>query len=231
MSAITAVYSNILLTSKSLTCRQRKLKCDETKPVCSNCRRGSRECRPSDGVVFRHQQNASMNGDGEVEEGNGHKLGGFYAYKNTFDENNVWVEVPKKGRQTSAERIRANQILVTFYNITDPFNMEDTPEPEYQPSTVAIPIPIPIPQIEERAENYFQMPLTQASGLEALSAAATANFEYMRPVGLSPGDTPHSSNNLNFILNPAGPERSTSMPYPVLVGAHADFLRHALAHH
>jgi hypothetical protein len=39
-----------------------------------------------------------MNGKGEVDEGNG-RLGGFYAYKNTFDKNNVWVEVPKTGIQ------------------------------------------------------------------------------------------------------------------------------------
>lgn len=38
-----------------------------------------------------------MNGNGEVEEG-GARLGGFYAYKNTFNENNVWVDVPKTGR-------------------------------------------------------------------------------------------------------------------------------------
>ena len=39
-----------------------------------------------------------MNGNGEVEAGEGSgKLGGFYAYKNTFNENNVWVEVPKNG--------------------------------------------------------------------------------------------------------------------------------------
>lgn len=88
-----------LLTPPSLTCRQRKLKCDETKPICGQCKKGSRECRPSDGVVFRHQQNASMNGNEEVEDGNGQKLGGFFAYKNTFNEDNIWVEVPKKGSQ------------------------------------------------------------------------------------------------------------------------------------
>jgi hypothetical protein len=82
--------------------------------------------------------------------------------------------------------------------------MEDTPEPEYQASTT----PIMVSQMEERSDNYFHMPISQASGLEALSAAATANFQYMRPAGLSPGDAPHSSNNLNFILNPAGPEGS-----------------------
>lgn len=38
-----------------------------------------------------------MNGVGEVDEGND-KLGGFYAYRNTFDEHNIWVDVPKTGR-------------------------------------------------------------------------------------------------------------------------------------
>jgi hypothetical protein len=36
-----------------------------------------------------------MNGSGEKEEGG--KLGGFYSYKNTFNEKNVWVDIPKKG--------------------------------------------------------------------------------------------------------------------------------------
>lgn len=50
------------------------------------------------------------------------------------------------------------------------------------------------------------------SGLEALSNAATSSFQYIRPLpvsGISLADaqaSPHTSNNLNFILNPAGPE-------------------------
>lgn len=138
-----------------------------------------------------------MNGNGEVENGNGQRLGGFYAYKNTFNENNIWVEVPKK---------------VTFYNVTDPYNTEATPEPNYEASST----PIIVPQMEERPENYFHIPLSQASGLEALSAAATASYQYIRPVEASPGETPHSSNNLNFILNPAAPEGSIGMPSPAI---------------
>ncbi|KAJ5238744.1 transcriptional regulator family: Fungal Specific TF [Penicillium chermesinum] len=38
---------------------------DEQKPQCSQCRKGGRQCRPSEGIVFRHQQNASMNNQGE----------------------------------------------------------------------------------------------------------------------------------------------------------------------
>ncbi|KAE9375243.1 hypothetical protein N431DRAFT_542827 [Stipitochalara longipes BDJ] len=33
------------LKSSSVTCRQRKIKCDEAQPVCSNCQRAQRECQ------------------------------------------------------------------------------------------------------------------------------------------------------------------------------------------
>nr|C9K7C2.1 RecName: Full=Transcription activator AMTR1; AltName: Full=AM-toxin biosynthesis regulator 1 [Alternaria alternata]BAI44746.1 Zn(II)2Cys6 transcription factor [Alternaria alternata] len=75
-----------------LTCRQRKLKCDEKKPVCRQCAKASRECIPSPGIVFRHQQNASMNGEDSTAE---KSLKGFYAYKNTFDKDAMWVDIPK----------------------------------------------------------------------------------------------------------------------------------------
>ncbi|KAJ5263631.1 transcriptional regulator family: Fungal Specific TF [Penicillium angulare] len=68
---------------------------DEQKPECSQCRKGGRECRPSEGIVFRHQQNASMNKEGEpTPEGRGN-LKGFYSYKNTFDKDSVWLDIPK----------------------------------------------------------------------------------------------------------------------------------------
>lgn len=81
-------------TLYSLTCRQRKLKCDEKKPVCSQCCKASRECVPSSGIVFRHQHNASMNGD---DSGDDNSLKGFYAYRNTFDEETIWLDIPRSG--------------------------------------------------------------------------------------------------------------------------------------
>lgn len=66
--------------------------------MCSQCQKGGRECRPSEGVVFRHQQNASMN-ENIVEgssDGRG-SLRGFYSYKNTFDKDSVWLDIPKHG--------------------------------------------------------------------------------------------------------------------------------------
>ncbi|KAF2867979.1 hypothetical protein BDV95DRAFT_630902 [Massariosphaeria phaeospora] len=92
-----------------LTCRQRKLKCDEKKPICSHCRKASRECVPNSGIVFRHQHNASMNGDSLDET----PLKGFYAYKNTFDEETVWLDTPKH---------------ITFVNTTNPYLDPPTPE-------------------------------------------------------------------------------------------------------
>lgn len=87
--------SLLVLVDNSLTCRSRKLKCDEQKPQCSQCRKASRECRPSEGIVFRHQQNASMNK--EPDGACGGSLKGFYSYKNTFGDDNVWLEIPKHG--------------------------------------------------------------------------------------------------------------------------------------
>lgn len=70
------------------------------------------------GIVFRHQQNASMNGVGagrrgigagmggvgagahgedEGVHGVGRDLKGFYAYRNTFGADSVWLEIPKEG--------------------------------------------------------------------------------------------------------------------------------------
>lgn len=46
--------------------------------------------------MFRHQQNASMNKDDDVSSERG-GLKGFYSYKNTFDEDAVWLEIPKEG--------------------------------------------------------------------------------------------------------------------------------------
>ncbi|KAF2032249.1 hypothetical protein EK21DRAFT_99125 [Setomelanomma holmii] len=93
-----------------LTCRQRKLKCDEKKPICSQCTKASRECVPSSGIVFRHQHNASMNGD---DSGDENSLKGFYAYKNTFDEDTIWMDIPRN---------------VTFINTTNPYLDPCTPD-------------------------------------------------------------------------------------------------------
>ncbi|KAL5340333.1 hypothetical protein BJX70DRAFT_361458 [Aspergillus crustosus] len=138
-----------------LTCRTRKLKCDEQKPVCTQCQKGGRECRPSEGVVFRHQQNASMNENIEESASNGRgSLRGFYSYKNTFDKDSVWLDIPKH---------------VIFVDNSDPYAQDlETALSESEAAILAANSQSvgwegpQIPSVERR----------EAHGLEALSAIA-----------------------------------------------------------
>ncbi|KAK5946096.1 hypothetical protein PMZ80_000235 [Knufia obscura] len=94
------------------TCRQRKLKCDETKPVCGQCRKSNRECLASEGISFRHAQNAGFSG----EEG-GSDLSSFYKYRQKFN-NTYFLPVPKE---------------LSFVHISDPYADEPQPQPPAQP--------------------------------------------------------------------------------------------------
>ncbi len=91
--------------------------------------------------------------------------------------------------------------------------MEPTPEPETGPDSVSA----ISPQVDARQpENYFALPFDQAPGLEALSTAATSNFQYIRPSPVDAQASPHQTNNLNFILNPARPESSLGFGSPAI---------------
>ena len=150
----------------------------EQKPVCGNCQKASRDCRPSDGIVFRHQQNASMNNEGNEADGGG--LKSFYSYKNTFPRESIWVEVPKQGMSRHLYEDESNARSVTFIDNSDPWaeDMDDIPpslnEPnhstEWSPDT-----------------EYHDPASTAAHGLEALSTAATAGpyhfFQQASPDG------------------------------------------------
>jgi hypothetical protein len=48
-------------------------------------------------VTFRHHQNASLNGEDQAELGTEGSLKTFYAYKNTFRNDHVWLEIPPNG--------------------------------------------------------------------------------------------------------------------------------------
>ncbi|KAI0384926.1 hypothetical protein F5Y04DRAFT_292508 [Hypomontagnella monticulosa] len=68
------------------TCRRRKLKCDERKPQCSQCRRSGRHCEPAE-LVFRHHQNPSMNrGRGSLDK--------YFNQNASFDRSATWLAVP-----------------------------------------------------------------------------------------------------------------------------------------
>lgn len=106
-----------------------------------------------------------MNGidDGDNNEEAG-KLGNFYAYKNTFNEETMWVDVPK---------------AITFFNISNPYESGTSPEPE---SPMSSPPAMPQHQEVSRADR-LPLGFEDAPGLEALSAAATSNLGNMHDVG------------------------------------------------
>jgi hypothetical protein len=94
--------------------------------VCSQCTKASRECIPSSGIVFRHQHNASMNGD---DSGDENSLKGFYAYKNTFDEDTIWMDIPRNGMSSlEVAQPLSSYDLVTFINTTNPYLDPCTPD-------------------------------------------------------------------------------------------------------
>ncbi|KAH8815956.1 hypothetical protein F5884DRAFT_747475 [Xylogone sp. PMI_703] len=151
------------------------------------------------------QDGSSGNGGGGIGAGDGvEHLGSFYAYRDTFDENSVWVDVPK---------------TVTFYNISDPFNMETSPDPDDRPQEEPqdLATSIEAPQAHDRQQEdttYFPVTFDEAPGLEALSEVATSssNFQY-RPLSVSVQSSgaesnlspppPPPANTLDFLLNPS----------------------------
>lgn len=91
--------------------------------------------------------------------------------------------------------------------------MEATPEPEPELEQFMGPnLPTTIDTDALRDSIQSQPSFRTASGLDALSTAATIDIEYMRQLSMPiqtprPINTPqHSVNNLDFILNPAGSE-------------------------
>ena len=176
----------------------------------------------------------NANEDGSWAERNP-PLSGFYAYKNTFDENTVWLDVPKNRKwpeELSHQLRKLTDPTVTFYNTSNPYTDPGTPDMDG---------PMSAPQhkqyLQPQHDQWNMDPQLQdphagyhPHGLEALSAAALyspaeANM-VPRPVpmnrrvfdgpfehssldnepgvsSISPLAATSSSNNLNFLLNPA----------------------------
>ncbi|KFX94455.1 hypothetical protein V490_04355 [Pseudogymnoascus sp. VKM F-3557] len=69
-----------------LTCRRRKLKCDEMRPECGRCRKAGRECDRGE-LVFRHEQNASLERQGTLKP--------YFANRSSFSSSETWLEIPE----------------------------------------------------------------------------------------------------------------------------------------
>lgn len=186
-----------------------------------------------------------MNNDEGNDENN---LKGFYAYKNTFGDESVWLDIPKR---------------VTFINITDPYNDSHSPEldrilttPTQSPASFDQNSNTPWPG---GGEIIHTTGTPSTHKLQALSAIATReHLEYMSsndnqmsvdlnraeralhaPAGSATDQAVSppvsvSNHNLDFILNhPAVPSPSIdpNLPSPFIPTSESLHSRSSLSHH
>ena len=153
-----------------------------------------------------------MNGRDD-SPGNDRNLRGFYAYKNTFDEDNVWLEIPKHGQDFSAISPilrESNKDTVTFVNTLDPY--ADPLSPELDDRLIT-------PERSSSAQHHngewdMESQYHHAHGLEALSAAATANaYSYLPSGGSMAGHSmPFTEDDLRPSLQPPTPGHGSVPP-------------------
>ncbi|KAF4818142.1 Transcription activator AMTR1 [Colletotrichum tropicale] len=89
-----------------LTCRKRKLKCDEAKPTCGQCTKSDRECIFSQDTKFRHFDVQGLLGQGQEKT-----LAGRAVNEGLFAKDHVWIDIPDE---------------LTFVNITNPYEDDTT---------------------------------------------------------------------------------------------------------
>ena len=167
-----------------------------------------------------------MNGsdDRSGSEGN---LKSFYAYKNTFDEASVWLEVPKQGTRWEPRNLQWGYITLTKETVTFVNNFDPYAEP-LSPELEGI-TPSPHPIILDRAQDLVWGRPDQlqrsaegiaAHGLEALSAAATGNHYTHLQQGIPPRhdvaqpSITYPASDFHHACRPSSPERD-NMPPPM----------------
>lgn len=142
-----------------------------------------------------------MNKDPTGPPSNRGNLKGFYSYKNTFDEDSVWLDIPKNGAAPVASMdglvLSPPSVqlltcgLVVFVDNSDPYTEEL--EATLGESEAAV-------RVSSQANGWGQMRTSstgeESHGLEALSAAATNNRFTFPHVGTGhqsmPTDVPFS---------------------------------------
>ena len=101
-----------------MTCRKRKLKCDEARPICGQCLKANRPCEPSTGITFRHQHNASLNARGGGSPGQENPLNSFYNYRESFGKDTIWAVLPKGDCELLIPHVEAGQSDGVFSHIS-----------------------------------------------------------------------------------------------------------------
>ena len=162
-----------------------------------------------------------MNANGDSAGEDEAALSGFYTYKNTFDTNAVWVDVPRQ-REYSVlidVKILLTVPSVTFFNTTNPYLDPGTPGLDGQ---IASPHQTLYNQQRDQW-NYDQlqdqsMDLSQelhSHGLEALSAAALYSppEANMMPRGMSNShDTTFQRASPNHVIENRSASPGTAVP-------------------
>ncbi|KAK7449591.1 hypothetical protein Landi51_06015 [Colletotrichum acutatum] len=87
-----------------LTCRQRKLKCNEARPACGQCTKSDRECIFSQDTKFRHFDHSLLC------RGQDKASAGRVIVENLFEEDQTWLDIPHE---------------LVFVNITNQFEADD----------------------------------------------------------------------------------------------------------
>ncbi|KAF7159480.1 hypothetical protein CNMCM5623_004818 [Aspergillus felis] len=75
------------------TCRQRKVKCDEAKPVCGPCAKSARDCAFSSSYIFRHFETQDARDDGKEPE---RQPCWPSPDPYVFEQERTWVQVPRR---------------------------------------------------------------------------------------------------------------------------------------
>ncbi|KAL7929784.1 hypothetical protein V8C35DRAFT_175973 [Trichoderma chlorosporum] len=105
--------------SGCITCRHRKLKCDEERPVCHNCIKSSRHCRYVERAVFRTFDSSVLFSG---------KLRNNVDSRELFDDNQTWLSIPKHRKKPHRRKLvsqkNSDSNPVTFINIEDPYECD-----------------------------------------------------------------------------------------------------------
>jgi hypothetical protein len=104
----------------SSTCKYRKLKCDEVKPICGPCSKSSRQCHFPDAAAFRIFDHSSLydaNDEGDTVARQENEI-------LPFNDSQVWIDVPNKRVlyvvYLMTGPLTKNGAVVTFVTLSPP---------------------------------------------------------------------------------------------------------------
>lgn len=129
-------------------------------------------------------------------------LTSFYAYKNTFDRDSVWLDIPSTGENFYPYFFRSSysSVAVTFVNVQDPYTLPSSPELDEEPTRLLHSLNEHHARDAAASHTLPAEPAeTPTGGLEALSAAAL----YMpSEAGMMQGYGQYPEDNLEDLQSP-----------------------------